>query len=85
MNKLFEVYSKGLYQSLNSDEVVKIKQDFEAIASSEDIKSLKIFFKDKTISKKEKLQTALSLVNDDSSIEPFFNTLADNNLSLIHI
>ena len=79
MNRLFEVYSKGLYQSLNSDEVVKIKQDFEAIASSEDIKSLKIFFKDKTISKKEKLQTALSLVNDDSSIEPFFNTLADNN------
>ena len=44
MNKLFEVYSKGLYQSLNSDEVAKIKQDFEAIASSEDIKSLKIFF-----------------------------------------
>ena len=84
MNRLFEVYSKGLYQSLNSDEVAKIKQDFEAIASSEDINSLKIFFKDKTISKKEKLQTALSLVNDDSSIEPFFKTLADN-LSLIHI
>ena len=68
MNRLFEVYSKGLYQSLNSDEVVNIKQDFEAIASSEDIKSLKIFFKDKTISKKEKLQTALSLVNDDLSL-----------------
>ena len=45
MNRLFEVYSKGLYQSLNSDEVLNIKQDFEAIASSEDIKSLKIFFK----------------------------------------
>ena len=41
--------------------------------------TIKIFFKDKTISKKEKLQTALSLVNDDSSIESFFNTLADNN------
>ena len=79
MNRLFEVYSKGLYQSLNSDEVVKIKQVFEAIASSEDIKLLKIFFKDKTISKREKLQTALSLVNDNSSIEPFFNTLAENN------
>ena len=79
MNRLFEVYSKGLYQSLNSDEALNIKQDFEVIASSEDINSLKIFFKDKTISKKEKLQTALSLVNDDSSIEPFFNTLADNN------
>mgnify|MGYP003302857265 CR=1 FL=1 len=35
MNRLFEVYSKGLYQSLNSDEVLNIKQDFEAIASSE--------------------------------------------------
>ena len=45
MNRLFEVYSKGLYQSLNSDEVAKIKQDFEAIALSEGIKSLKIFLK----------------------------------------
>tara|TARA_B100001115_G_C15778790_1_gene382887 strand:+ start:215 stop:733 length:519 start_codon:yes stop_codon:yes gene_type:complete len=79
MNRLFEVYSKGLYQSLKSVEVENIKQIFEAIASSENIKSLKIFFKDKTISKKEKLQTALSLVNDDSSIEPFFKTIADNN------
>lgn len=79
MNRLFEVYSKGLYQSLNSDELINVKEDFQRIASNNDTVSLKKFFKDKTISKSEKLQTALSLVNDDSSIEPFFNTLAGNN------
>ena len=79
MNRLLEVYSKGLYQSLNGDELKNLKETFEAIASSNDITLLKTFFKDKTIIKNEKLQTALSLVNNDSSMEPFFNTLADNN------
>ena len=78
MNKLFEVYSKGLLKSLEPSEVQGVIELFEAYTDTN--KSfLGSFFKNKTIAKSEKLAFALDLFGTSEELKSFIKTIDANN------
>ena len=99
MNKLLEVYSKGLYDSLSNEGVVAVVEHFQNISNDSSVHGLSGLFKNKTVSKEEKLKAAMDLIEGDEDLEAFMQTLANNtrldllpaifgffvDLSLIHI
>ena len=74
MNRLLEVYSKGLYDSLNTESIAGVVQHFQNISNDTSVDGLAGFFKNKTVQKDEKLKAAMEL----SDLEAFMNTLANN-------
>ena len=78
MNKLLEVYSKGLYDSLSSEGVVAVVEHFQNISNDSSVHGLSDLFKNKTISKEEKLKAAMELIEGDENLEAFMQTLANN-------
>ena len=78
MNKLFEVYSKGLLKSLEPSEVPGVIELFGAYTDTN--KSfLGSFFKNKTIAKSEKLAFALDLFGTSEELKSFIKTIDANN------
>tara|TARA_B100000073_G_scaffold199731_1_gene165379 strand:- start:401 stop:919 length:519 start_codon:yes stop_codon:yes gene_type:complete len=78
MNKLLEVYSKGLFNSLTNEQVGDIVQLFQNITLSDPKKELGEMFKNRTIKKDDKIAAALELVGDDANLQAFIKTLATN-------
>ena len=78
MNRLLEVYSKGLYDSLNIENIAGVVQHFQNISNDTSVDGLAGFFKNKTVQKDEKLKAAIELVEGDSDLEAFMNTLGNN-------
>ena len=78
MNKLLEVYSKGFFNTLKEEEIeaaTTTAQTLLEIYSQEDLHN---FFKNKTITKEEKLKLALDLAGE-SSLKGLVSTLSENN------
>ena len=59
MNRLLEVYSKGLYDSLNIESIAGVVQHFQNISNDTSVDGLAGFFKNKTVQKDEKLKAAI--------------------------
>jgi F-type H+-transporting ATPase subunit delta len=78
MNRLLEVYSRGLYDSLSNEGVVAVVEHFQNISNDGSVHGLTSLFKNKTVQKEEKLETALKLVGGDVDLEAFMQTLANN-------
>ena len=78
MDKLLEVYSKGLYDSLSNEGVVAVVEHFRNISNGSWVHGLSDLFKNKTISKEEKLKAAMELIEGDENLEAFMQTLANN-------
>jgi F-type H+-transporting ATPase subunit delta len=78
MNRLLEVYSKGLYNSLSSEGVVAVVEHFQNISNDSSVHGLSGLFKNKTVNKEEKLKAAMELVEGDEDLEAFMQTLANN-------
>ena len=79
MKKLLEIYSKGLYRSIDEglcDEVLSL---FESLDSKEHKEEMQNLFKNKTISKTEKLNFALDLFGENKALQAFAKTLFNNN------
>ena len=78
MNKLLEVYSKGLFNSLTNEQVGDVVELFQNITLSDPKKELGEMFKNRTIKKGDKIAAALELVGDDANLQAFIKTLATN-------
>jgi len=78
MNKLFEVYSKGLLRSLNRADVPEVIELFQNYTKS-NTGSLSSFFKNKTISKDKKLSFAIDLFGTSEELTSFIKTIDANN------
>ena len=78
MNRLLEVYSRGLYDSLSKESVFAVVEHFQNISNDSSIHGLIGLFKNKTVQKEEKLEAAMELVNGDRDLEAFMQTLANN-------
>jgi F-type H+-transporting ATPase subunit delta len=78
MNRLLEVYSRGLYDSLDKEKIADVVEHFQNISSDASLYGLTDLFKNKTVQKKEKLKAAMSLVEGDSNLEAFMKTLGNN-------
>ena len=78
MNKLFEVYSKGLLRSLNRADVPEVIELFQSYTKS-NTRSLSSFFKNKTISKDKKLSFAIDLFGTSEELTSFIKTIDANN------
>jgi F-type H+-transporting ATPase subunit delta len=78
MNRLLEVYSKGLYDSLSNEGVVAVVEHFQNISNDSSVHGLTGLFKNKTVQKEEKLEAAMELVDGDAGLEAFMQTLANN-------
>ena len=78
MNRLLEVYSKGLYDSLSSEGVVAVVEHFQNISNDSSVHGLSGLFKNKTVNKEEKLKAAMELVEGDEDLGAFMQTLANN-------
>jgi len=78
MNKLFEVYSKGLFRSLNRADVPEVIELFQSYTKS-NTRSLSSFFKNKTISKDKKLSFAIDLFGSSEELTSFIKTIDANN------
>ena len=78
MNKLFEVYSKGLFRSLNRADVPEVIELFQSYTKSK-MGSLSSFFKNKTISKDKKLSFAIDLFGSSEELTSFIKTIDANN------
>ena len=61
MNKLLEVYSKGLFNSLTNEQVGDVVDLFQNIALSDPKKELGEMFKNRTVKKDDKIAAALEL------------------------
>ena len=79
MNKLLEVYSKGLFNTLTDDQVDGVVDLFQNITLSDPKKELGEMFKNRTIKKDDKINTALELVGEDTNLQAFVKTLANNS------
>ena len=51
MSRLLEVYSKGLYDSLNKENVTDVVEHFQNISNDTSVHGLADLFKNKTIQK----------------------------------
>lgn len=78
MNRLLEVYSRGLYDSLSNEDVVAVVEHFQNISNDSSVHGLTGLFKNKTVQKEEKLEAAMELVDGDAYLEAFMQTLANN-------
>ena len=78
MSRLLEVYSKGLYDSLNKESVTGVVELFQNISNDSSLHGLVDLFKNKTIQKDEKLKAAIELVGENEDLEAFMQTLANN-------
>ena len=78
MNRLLEVYSRGLYDSLNNESIASVVEHFQNISSDTSVYELTDLFKNKTVQKNEKLKAAMELVEGDSNLEAFMKTLGNN-------
>ena len=78
MNRLLEVYSRGLYDSLNNERIAGVVEHFQNISSDTSEYELTDLFKNKTVQKNEKLKAAMELVEGDSNLEAFMKTLGNN-------
>tara|TARA_B100000287_G_C20243799_1_gene627208 strand:+ start:90 stop:608 length:519 start_codon:yes stop_codon:yes gene_type:complete len=78
MNRLLEVYSRGLYDSLSNESVFAVVEHFQNISNDSSVHGLIGLFKNKTVQKEEKLEAAMELVNGDTDLEAFMQTLANN-------
>ena len=75
MSRLLEVYSKGLYDSLNKENVTDVVEHFQNISNDTSVHGLADLFKNKTIQKDEKLKAAIELVGESEDLEAFMQTL----------
>ena len=78
MSRLLEVYSKGLYDSLNKENVTDVVEHFQNISNDSYLHGLVDLFKNKTIQKDEKLKAAIELVGENEDLEAFMQTLGNN-------
>ena len=78
MSRLLEVYSKGLYDSLNEENVTDVVEHFQNISNDTSVHGLADLFKNKTIQKDEKLKAAIELVGESEDLEAFMQTLGNN-------
>ena len=78
MSRLLEVYSKGLYDSLNKENVTDVVERFQNISNDTSVDGLAGLFKNKTIQKDEKLKAAIELVGESEDLEAFMQTLGNN-------
>ena len=78
MNRLLEVYSRGLYDSLNNESIADVVEHFQNISNDSSVHGLGDLFKNKTVQKEEKLKAAIELVSGDSDLEAFMQTLGNN-------
>ena len=78
MSRLLEVYSKGLYDSLNKENVTDVVERFQNISNDTSVHGLADLFKNKTIQKDEKLKAAIELVGENEDLEAFMQTLGNN-------
>ena len=78
MSRLLEVYSKGLYDSLNKETVTDVVEHFQNISNDSALHGLADLFKNKTIQKDEKLKAAIELVGESEDLEAFMQTLGNN-------
>lgn len=78
MNKLLEVYSRGLYNSLKNENITSVVEHFQNISNDASVDGLTDLFKNKTVQKEEKLKAAIALVDGDSDLEAFMKTLGNN-------
>ena len=80
MNRLLEVYSRGLYDSLNKENTADVVEHFQNISNDASVHELADLFKNKTVQKDEKLKAAMELVGGDENLEAFMKTLVNNGL-----
>ena len=78
MNRLNEIYAKGLFDSLSKEGLEQILDLFHEISINPDTKSLGEVFANKTINKEDKIAVALELVGDNEDLKAFIQTLAKN-------
>ena len=78
MNRLLEVYSRGLYDSLNKESIMGVVEHFQNISNDTSVHGLTGLFKNKTVQKNEKLKAAIDLVAGDEDLEAFMKTLGNN-------
>ena len=78
MNRLLEVYSRGLYDSLNKENMAGVVEYFQNISNDTSVHELADLFKNKTVQKDEKLKAAMELVGGDENLEAFMKTLGNN-------
>ena len=78
MSRLLEVYSKGLYDSLNKENVTDVVEHFQNISNDTSVDGLADLFKNKTIQKDEKLKAAIELVGESEDLKAFMQTLGNN-------
>ena len=78
MNRLLEVYSRGLYDSLNKESIMGVVEHFQNISNDTSVHGLTGLFKNKTVQKNEKLKAAIDLVAGDQDLEAFMKTLGNN-------
>ena len=78
MNRLLEVYSRGLYDSLSSEGVANAVEHFQIISNDSSVQGLTELFKNKTVRKEEKLSAAMELIGEDESLNAFMQTLGNN-------
>ena len=78
MSRLLEVYSRGLYDSLNKESVTDVVEHFQNISNDASVHELADLFKNKTVQKDEKLEAAIELVGGSEDLEAFMQTLGNN-------
>ena len=78
MNRLLEVYSKGLYNSLKKESITGVVEHFQSISNDTSVHGLTGLFKNKTAQKDEKLKSAIDLVAGNEDLEAFMKTLGNN-------
>ena len=78
MSRLLEVYSKGLYDSLNKENVTDVVEHFQNISNDTSVHGLADLFKNKTIQKDEKLKAAIEHVGQSEDLEAFMQTLGNS-------
>ena len=78
MSRLLEVYSRGLYDSLNKESVTDVVEHFQNISNDASVHGLADLFKNKTVQKNEKLEAAIELVGGSEGLVAFMQTLGNN-------